>query len=125
MADAGTAQERSADLDMGHAISPLCHIILVEASSTNDPNLGAAVNEAAALGATQISNSYGGSEYSGETSTEASYYDHPGIAITVSAGDSGYGVEFPAASRYVTAVGGTTLTKASNSRGWTETAWTS
>ena len=39
-----------------------------------------------------------------------SAYNHPGIAITVSSGDSGYGVEYPAASRYVTAVGGTTLT---------------
>jgi subtilase family serine protease len=45
------------------------------------------------------------------------------VAITVSSGDSGYGVEYPAASQYVTAVGGTTLSQASNSRGWTETAW--
>ena len=37
------------------------------------------------------------------------HYNHPGIAVTVSSGDSGYGVEYPAASRYVTAVGGTTL----------------
>jgi subtilase family serine protease len=41
----------------------------------------------------------------------------------VSSGDAGYGVEFPAASQYVTAVGGTSLTRSSNSRGWTETAW--
>jgi subtilase family serine protease len=33
--------------------------------------------------------------------------DHPGVPITVSSGDSGYGVEWPAASQYVTAVGGT------------------
>jgi subtilase family serine protease len=32
-------------------------------------------------------------------------------------------VEYPAASQYVTAVGGTTLATASNSRGWSETAW--
>jgi len=48
--------------------------------------------------------------------------DHPGIAITVSSGDGGYGVEFPAASQYVTAVGGTTLTGSLQS-GWNETAW--
>jgi subtilase family serine protease len=41
----------------------------------------------------------------------------------VSSGDSGYGVEYPAASPYVTAVGGTTLKKASTTRGWSETAW--
>ncbi len=45
------------------------------------------------------------------------------MAITASSGDSGFGVEYPAASQFVTAVGGTTLTRASNSRGWTETAW--
>ena len=68
-----------------------------------------------------ISNSYGGSEYSGETTDEANYYNHPGITVTVSSGDSGYGVQFPAASRYVTAVGGTTLTRSGS--GFTETAW--
>jgi subtilase family serine protease len=57
-----------------------------------------------------------------ERSTDSAY-NHPGVDITVSSGDSGYGVEYPAASQYVTAVGGTTLTQASNSRGWSETAW--
>ena len=48
----------------------------------------------------------------------------PGIAMTASSGDGGYGVEYPAASQYVTAVGGTSLTAtASTPRGWTETAW--
>jgi subtilase family serine protease len=54
---------------------------------------------------------------------DTSYYNHPGIAVTASSGDNGYGVEYPAASRYVTAVGGTSLTRASNSRGWSEVAW--
>jgi subtilase family serine protease len=51
------------------------------------------------------------------------FFNHPGIAVTVSSGDSGYGLSYPASSKYVTAVGGTSLAKASNSRGWTETAW--
>ena len=50
-------------------------------------------------------------------------YDHPGVAIIASSGDSGYGVSWPASSRYVTAVGGTTLTQSAGGRGWTETAW--
>src|SRR5947199_1840762 len=108
---------------MVSAICPNCHILLVEASSNSLSNLGTAVNEAAALGATEISNSYGGGESSSDTSYDTSYYNHPGIAITASSGDNGYGVEYPAASQYVTAVGGTTLTRASNSRGWSETAW--
>jgi len=45
---------------------------------------------------------------------------HPGIAITVSSGDNGYGVQFPASSPHVTAVGGTSLSHASNSRGWND-----
>src|SRR4051794_255503 len=121
--DAGWAQEAALDLDMASAICPNCKIILVEASSAYLTDLGAAVNEAAALGANVISNSYGGSEYSSETADENAYYSHPGIAVTVSSGDSGYGVEFPAASQYVTSVGGTSLTKTTTGRGWSETAW--
>jgi subtilase family serine protease len=123
-ANGGWAQEISLDLDMASAICPGCHILLVEANSSAFTDLAAAVDTAARLGATTISNSYGGSEFSQETtSTYGGHYNHPGIPITVSSGDAGYGVEFPAASQYVTAVGGTTLNRASNTRGWTETAW--
>jgi subtilase family serine protease len=118
----GWAEEISLDVDMVSAICPNCHILLVEASSNSFANLAASVDEAAKLGATEISNSYGGSEYSNEV-TDQSHYNHPGIAITVSSGDGGYGVEFPASSQYVTAVGGTSLTKNSTTRGWSETAW--
>jgi subtilase family serine protease len=121
--NAGWATEETLDLDMVSAIAPNAHIILVETSSASLTNLGAGVNEAAALGANAISNSYGGSESSSDTSYDTTYYDHPGIAITASSGDGGYGVEYPAASPYVTAVGGTSLTTASNARGWSETAW--
>jgi subtilase family serine protease len=119
----GWAQEISLDLDMVSAICPNCHILLVEASSSSMTNLGTAVNEAAKLGATEISNSYGGGESSSDTSYDASYFNHSGIAITVSSGDGGYKVEYPAASRYVTAVGGTSLVRASNARGWSESVW--
>jgi subtilase family serine protease len=118
----GWGQEISLDLDMASAICPSCHILLVEASSNSFANLAAAVDRAAAMGASVISNSYGGSEYSGEVNDQA-HFNHPGVAITASSGDNGYGVEFPAASQYVTAVGGTTLTRASNSRGFSETVW--
>jgi subtilase family serine protease len=121
--DGGWAQEISLDLDMVSAICPNCHILLVEASSASMTDLGTAVNEAVALGANVVSNSYGGGESSSDTSLDSTYFNHPGVAITVSSGDSGYGVEYPAASKYVTAVGGTALKKASNTRGWTETVW--
>ncbi len=120
--DRGWAEEISLDLDMASAICPNCHILLVEASSNSFANLAAAVDQAAAQGANVISNSYGGGEYSGEVSAE-SHFNHAGVAITVSSGDNGYGVEFPAASQYVTAVGGTTLTRDGTARGFSETVW--
>ena len=118
----GWAQEISLDLDMVSAICPNCHILLVEAKSASFANLGAAVNQAAKTpGVVAISNSYGGSDAA--DSSYGSYYNHPGIAVTASSGDSGYGASYPASSHYVTAVGGTSLNTASNSRGWSETAW--
>ncbi|MEV7150924.1 MULTISPECIES: S53 family peptidase [unclassified Streptomyces] len=122
-ADSGWAGEESLDLDMVSATCPQCSILLVEAKSASDANLGTAVNEAVKLGAKFVSNSYGGSESSSDTSYDTSYYKHPGVAITASAGDEGYGAEYPAGSRYVTAVGGTALKTSSNSRGWTESVW--
>jgi subtilase family serine protease len=122
-ADSGWAGEESLDLDMVSATCPNCSILLVEANSASDADLGTAVNEAVRLGAKFVSNSYGGSESSSDTSYDSSYYNHPGVAITASAGDSAYGAEYPAASQYVTAVGGTSLSRDSSSRGWTESVW--
>ncbi|MGE5184261.1 MAG: peptidase S8, partial [Acidobacteriota bacterium] len=119
----GWEQETALDLDMVSAMCPTCKILLVEASSSSMTNLGTAVNTAVALGASVVSNSYGGGESSSDTSYDSQFFNHPGVAITVSSGDSGYGAQYPAASQYVTAVGGTSLTRAANSRGWTETAW--
>jgi subtilase family serine protease len=122
--DFGWAQESALDLDMASAMCPGCKIVLVEASSASFGNLAAAVRTAAGLpGVTVISNSYGGSE-TGSTSYEPSY-NQTGKAVTVSTGDSGYGVQFPASSPHVIAVGGTHLVRTSNGRGWSETAWSS
>jgi subtilase family serine protease len=121
--DTGWSEEISLDVDMASAICPNCNILLVEATSATMANLGKAVNEAVTLGAKYVSNSYGGSESSSDSTYDTSYFNHPGVAITVSAGDSGYGAEYPAASKYVTSVGGTALSTSSNSRGWTESVW--
>ncbi|OIJ99495.1 putative Ig domain-containing protein [Streptomyces monashensis] len=121
--DTGWAGEEMLDIDMVSAVCPNCSIVLVEANSATDSDLGTAENEAVALGAKFVSNSWGGSESSAQTSEDSQYFKHPGVAITVSAGDSGYGAEYPATSQYVTAVGGTALSTASNSRGWSESVW--
>lgn len=121
--DVGWSQEQALDLDAVSAACPDCKIVLVQAKSASFADLGAAVNQAAKVpGVVAISNSYGGGD--APDSTYGSYYNHSGIAVTASTGDNGYqGASFPASSHYVTAVGGTSLKAASNSRGWTESAW--
>jgi len=120
--DSGWASEISLDLDMVSAVCPNCHLLLVEANSSFDSDLFTAEDEAVALGAKYVSNSWGGSEWSGQ-STDDAHFNHPGVVITASSGDNGVGASYPATSRYVTAVGGTSLSRASNTRGWTESAW--
>jgi subtilase family serine protease len=119
----GWALEIALDVETAHQICQNCKILLVEASSATLSNLGVAENEAVALGANVISNSWGASEYIFEANDEAHYFNHPGVMITASSGDDGYGVEFPAASRYVTAVGGTTLSLNSDNTRNSEQAW--
>jgi N-acetylneuraminic acid mutarotase len=130
--DADWAGEIALDIDMVSAIAPNANILLVEADSANFDDLGAAVNQAVALGATYVSNSYGTSYTStpgsGEDASEVqlsdAYYDHPGVAVVASSGDDAYGVSFPAASAAVTAVGGTSLVRdAAAGRGWNESVW--
>ena len=120
--------ETSLDVDTVSAICPNCQILLVEANNTTSSALGAAVNTAVADGANAVSNSYGGSEFSGETTpSSASYFEHPGVAIVASTGDTAGEVEFPAVVPDVIAVGGTSLLQSANtgtrSPTATETVW--
>jgi len=119
-ANMGWDQEQALDLDMVSSMCPNCKILLVQASSASYVDLGTAVNTAASLGAHVISNSYGGGD-NGTLSYE-SYYDHAGVAVTASTGDSGYGAEFPATSPNVIAVGGTSLNMSGTAR-VSETVW--
>ena len=114
--------EESLDLDMASAICPECNIVLVEATNDSGTGLYVAENTAASL-AGYISNSWGGTESSTDTTYDSEYFSHPGDVITASAGDSDYGVIYPATSPNVVSVGGTALSTASNSRGWTESVW--
>ena len=120
--DVSWSGEISLDLDMVSAICPYCHIVLVEATDNSMTNLGDAVNEAAALGAAAISNSWGGPDWGGEDQYDQ-YFDHPGIAITAASGDWGYGASYPAVVPSVIAVGGTRLMRTGNGRGWSEVVW--
>ncbi len=127
-ADTGWAGEIALDVDMVSAVCPTCKIMLVEASSANTDDLGVALLTAIKKGAVAVSNSYGGGESSGsgDVAQDTQYFgNHPGILITASAGDNGYGASYPATSTYVLAIGGTSLVQDSSSRGWSETAWDS
>jgi len=122
----GWGVEISIDLQMVSAACPQCHIILVEAKNADLKSLGISVDTAISLGATEVSNSYGAKEsIHNLTSFDALYYDHPGIPMVAATGDFGYGDPFiyPASSPYVTAVGGTNLSKDGSARGYSETAW--
>jgi subtilase family serine protease len=120
--NSGWALEIALDVETAHEICQNCKVLLIEANSASNSNLNTAENEAVRLGATEISNSWGGNEYSGEASDQT--FNHPGIAITVSSGDSGYGAfGYPAASPYVVAVGGTTLNLTKSNGYASESAW--
>jgi subtilase family serine protease len=118
-ANSGWALEIALDVQAVHAVCPYCRILLVEARSNSLSNLLVA-EDYARRNANVVSNSWGAGEFSSETA----YEDYlGGVPTTVSSGDSGYGVEWPAASPKVTAVGGTTLTLDSNNMRTNETVW--
>jgi subtilase family serine protease len=117
--DSGWSMEIALDIEVAHAVCQNCHILLVEAASASLTSLGAAVNRAVAMGATVVSNSYGGSE----VGSAQPWYNHPYVAITASSGDSGFGVSYPAADPHVVAVGGTRLMLDALGRRASETAW--
>jgi Subtilase family len=135
-ADAGWAQEITLDLDAVSTSCPLCHILLVEAASSADTDLIAAIREASSLGASVLSLSFGGCEHGAGSGDFDSALLAANVPVTVATGDGGYQSadnnpnscpvntpEYPASSPDVTAVGGTSLSVASNARGWSETAW--
>ena len=121
--NAGWALEISLDVEWAHAIAPGAHILLVEATSNSFTNLLKAEDYAKAH-AQYVSNSWGGSEFSGE-STYDSHFVQPGVSFFASSGDAGGVVEYPAVSPNVVSVGGTTLHFDANGAFSGETAWAS
>jgi subtilase family serine protease len=120
--DQDWGQEMSIDLDMASAICQQCKLLVVEANSADIEDLTTSVSTAISLGATVVSNSYATPE-TAATDADNSKWDHPGVPIVAGAGDSGYGVNWPAASSYVTAVGGTTVLPILSYTAILESAW--
>ena len=120
--------EAALDLDMASAACPSCKLVLVEAQDDQGSGLFTAQNAAAALpGVVAISDSWGGPSDGSDVSEDAQFFTHPGVAIFVATGDNGNTgatPDYPSTSAHVIGVGGTSLVKStSNSRGWTEGAW--
>jgi Subtilase family len=130
----GWTLEISTDIEIAHAVCQNCHIILLEANSAAYSDLETAENTAARLGATEVSNSWGGEE----PVSDSAAFEHPGTVITASSGDDGYlnwtnakatenkeyvGANYPASSPHVVAVGGTKLTLTSKGERQSETVW--
>lgn len=120
-ANSGWALEIALDVEWAHAIAPDAHILLVEASSSSFNNLLAAESYAS-MHAQYVTNSWGGSEFSTESSDDA-YFATPGVSYFASSGDTGGAVEYPSSSPNVISAGGTTLTDSNGT--WTETGWSS
>ncbi|HZU38395.1 MAG TPA: hypothetical protein VFA18_20895, partial [Gemmataceae bacterium] len=126
-ADSGWSQEIALDVEWAHAIAPAAKILLVEANSSSMSDLMTAVQYAAKQsGVVAVSMSWGGGEFSGE-STYDSYFQtpsgHSGVVFVASSGDSGAPASYPAISPNVLSVGGTTLNLTSTDSYSSESAW--
>jgi subtilase family serine protease len=119
--DAGWALEISLDVQWAHAIAPGAKILLVEANTNSFANLMAA-EDYARTHAQYVSNSWGGSEFSGESGYD-SHFVQSGVSFFVSAGDAGLPAEYPSASPNVISVGGTRLTFNSDGTLASEIGW--
>jgi hypothetical protein len=125
----GWAQEIATDVEVSHGVCQSCQIVLVETNSNSNSSLYAGEQTAAALGANEISNSWGGQEPNADNAA----FNHPGIVITASSGDYGYldwfseepaqAANYPASSPHVVAVGGTRLTLSAAKMWENESVW--
>lgn len=119
--DSGWATEIALDVQWTHATAPLARIILIEAPDASTNSLLAAVNLANSMGPGAVSMSFGAAEGNWTTSLDATF-SAANMTYLAATGDSGAGVEWPAVSSHVLAVGGTSMTY-SGTGSRTETAW--
>lgn len=144
-ADASSSVEISLDLDAVSAACPGCHILLVEATSSNSNDLFSSVAEAAKLGARYVSMSWGTSEGSVITDLGAAEgaklvqamdsedLSASGVTYVAATGDDAYrydatteplgGLSYPASSPDVVAAGGVALDRDPTTDVFSDTAW--
>jgi kumamolisin len=118
--DPGWAGEETLDIEYAHVYAPGATIILVEACSNLNSDLLAAETVAfnyiaVHYGWGTVSNSWGGGEFSGETSYDSLFTTFgngdqgAGITAFASAGDSGCGAAWPSSNPWLVSAGGTSI----------------
>jgi len=120
--NANWAVEIALDVEWAHAVAPQANILLVEAPSNSLSALLTAVDVAAGNGASVVAMSWTVGEFTGENLYDT-HFVSSGVTFLAASGDSGTGVNYPAASPDVVGVGGTTLTLTSTGNYQGETAW--
>jgi kumamolisin len=109
----GWELEEALDTEWAHAWAPGAKIYLVEAASDSDTSLFAAEdvasNTVAAAKGGEVNNSWGSSEFSGETSYDT-HLKKATVVYFAASGDTP-GVDYPSASPFVVSAGGTSTTR--------------
>jgi len=127
--------EESLDIEYAHAMAPNAMLYLVEAASNSYTDLFNAVTVATNLvqcgltttcgsvtGKGEISMSWGGGEFSGETSYDT-YFNKTNVVFFASSGDSP-GPSYPSTSPNVVSVGGTSISRSATTGNYIgETSW--
>jgi subtilase family serine protease len=125
--NSGWATEEALDVEWAHAMAPQAKLLLVEAASSSYNDLFTAVNWARSqAGVSVVSMSWGGGEWSGETSYDqymTTPHGHNGVTFVASSGDNGSGAIYPAASPNALSVGGTSLYLNSSNGYLSESGW--
>ena len=129
--NSGWALESAMDTQWSGAMAPNARIILVEACDNSFTQLGLAEVEAIKqvnlYGGGQVSNSWGGGEYSGETAWDATFRlnwtSGKPVSFFFSAGDSGLGAQYPSSSPWVVSAGGTTINRDASQNFVSESCW--
>jgi subtilase family serine protease len=102
------AAEGAGAVEWVHAIAPAADLLLVESPSNQMRDLVTSARSAADRGATVVVMTWGMPEQAGFRQLDR-LLSVPGVAFVAASGDSGHGVNYPAASPNVIAVGGTFL----------------
>jgi subtilase family serine protease len=127
-ANCGWSQEAALDIEWAHAMAPNAKIVLVEAATNAFADLFAAVDVATSqvlasqTGKGEVSMSWGGSEFSGETAND-SHFQSSAVVYFAASGDTGGVNIYPSVSPFVVSAGGTSVNRDSKGNFLSETGW--